>query len=240
MRSRTLLAAVLIIGALVGVLTLLVGADDEQRPASSMLGYAVTSGPMTTDVPGEVRRVCTESKALRTVTVPVSCPLRVPAGRIDTGLGAGMLVFCADPRLYILAFYSNQDPKLRRPAEARHWMAGAGKAPAMRQQAFSDRAYVGEDGAPQPERVVTAAGREVRVYRSPPFPRGGMFGGHVTATTEADGLIYLGSVHGYEHVDMAIAIMLSTVAAEPRARRPSGRGKGCPEGGNLDAAGAGS
>ncbi len=144
----------------------------------------------------------------------------MPAGVIDHLMGAGMVAYLGEPRLYLLALHSNEDPALRRPAEALHWFAGAGKRAAMRRYVFSQREYDRPRSVPRLKRRLTFAGIDIRVYRAPRHPRGGQFGGHTLALARCPGLglDVLGSAHGYEHEDVSIAIAVS-LARDPRCRR---------------------
>jgi len=56
------------------------------------------------------------------------------------------------------------------------------------------------------------ADRAVELRRYPPYSDGGVNGGHVVAIARtADQLTYV-SVHGYEHTDVAIAMLVDLLA----------------------------
>ncbi len=177
---------------------------------------------MTTQVPAKVKDVCRHAKARRALRIAVLCPTRVPAGVIDAGLGAGMLVYNAEPRYYLLALHSNEDPTLRRTGEALHWFAGAGTRQAVDRFIFSQREYTQPRSVPRLRRRLNFQGIAVRIYRAPHYPRGGMFGDHMLALARcpAPKLDVLGSAHGYQREDVSIAIAVN-LARHPRCR--SGR-----------------
>jgi hypothetical protein len=213
-RQRLLgLACVAFIVGAVAV-ALLITDSSTNGPAQAR-DYPVTTGAMTHDIPADVTRVCQRSKSRRALRIPVICPSRVPAGRVDRQLGAGMLVYRTEPRLYFMAFYSNEDPSLSRPAEARHWIVGAGRTAAMHRFVFTEVDYEQPHSVPRRLRKLTFDGIAVRLYRSPHYPRGGMFGDHTIAVAPCGANeTVLGSVHGYRHEDMSIALAIA-LAQDP-------------------------
>jgi hypothetical protein len=49
----------------------------------------------------------------------------------------------------------------------------------------------------------------LRVTRYPPYPAGGVNGGHVVVSVTQGAMTYLASVHGYAHQDLAIGLLSS-------------------------------
>jgi hypothetical protein len=60
-----------------------------------------------------------------------------------------------------------------------------------------------------PSQTVRYAGRTLRVTRYPPYPAGGINGGHVVVSVTQGAMTYVASVHGYAHEDLAIALLSS-------------------------------
>lgn len=84
-------------------------------------------------------------------------------------------------------------------------MTAAGSARSLEERALRSAR------PPRVERVRVAA-HEIELRRYPPYPGGGVNGGHVAAIARAaDQLAYV-SVHGYEHADVAIAMLVDLLA----------------------------
>ena len=86
-----------------------------------------------------------------------------------------------------------------------HWLTAAGNARTLEQKALRSA---------RPPRVqrTRAAGRDLELRRYPPYPHGGVNGGHVVAlASEGDQLTYV-SVHGHEHADVAVAMLVDLLA----------------------------
>ena len=60
---------------------------------------------------------------------------------------------------------------------------------------------------------VRVAGQNLELRRYPPYPDGGINGGHVVALARDGTRIIYVSVHGYEHKDVAIAMLVDLRAA---------------------------
>jgi hypothetical protein len=179
---------------------------DDRRARAVEPPYAVTSVALTDELPRRVARACL--KAERVVRVPVRCPSWVPAGPLDSRFGGGAVA--AQPpgnTFYLLNFHSprlnrgKRDPGGDPGIQLGHWVAGGGRTGSL----------VEEFGSPE----ITAArsreidGWDVRVEDYVPYPRGGIHGGHVVASTTHGDHRYLASIHGYDHEDVAIAMLLS-------------------------------
>ena len=65
-------------------------------------------------------------------------------------------------------------------------------------------------GKPKFLHIRVLDGRWVRLWRFPPYPAGGQFGGHVAAITRSGPYVAVASIHGYETADasarMAVAL----------------------------------
>ena len=170
---------------------------------------------MTRDIPPRLRRVC--ASAARKGTVAVRCPRLIPAGAGQSSVllprrsvvrpGAagddGRRRFRGPRDFYVIDAYSRS----LRPE--RHWLTAAGRARSLEERALSST---------RPPRVehVRVAGREIELRRYPPYPEGGVNGGHVVAIARAgDQLTYV-SVHGHEHTDVAVAMLVDLLAARRR------------------------
>lgn len=55
-------------------------------------------------------------------------------------------------------------------------------------------------------RRVDREGRHLRVVRYPPYPAGGINGGHVVVSVDLGAMTYAASVHGYGRVAVAVAV----------------------------------
>lgn len=179
---------------------------DDRRARAVEPPYAVTSAALTDELPRRVARACL--KAERVARVPVRCPSWVPAGPLDLQFGGGAVT--AQPpgnTFYLLNFYTprlnrgKRDPGGDPGIQLGHWVAGGGRPGSL----------VEEFGAPE---ITGARSREidgwdVRVEDYVPYPGGGIHGGHVVASTTRGDHRYLASIHGYDHEDVAIAMLLS-------------------------------
>jgi hypothetical protein len=75
-------------------------------------------------------------------------------------------------------------------------------------------------GNPTLVRGMTAADRGIRVYRFPPYPAGGVNGGHWAAVAPVGEEIVLASLHGRRYVNAAVAMALDMAAQIARSPTP--------------------
>ena len=200
-----------IAGSLVVALAgLAVGACGNEHDASAP-APAVTTATMTRVIPPRLRRVC--ASAARKGTVAVRCPRLIPAGAGSSSVllprrsvvrpGAagddGRRRFRGPRDFYVIDAYA----RTLRPE--RHWLTAAGSARSLEERALRSAR------PPRVERL-RVADHEIELRRYPPYPGGGVNGGHVVAIARAkDQLTYV-SVHGYEHADVAIAMLVDLLA----------------------------
>ena len=185
---------------------LALGACGEQQPANPPTAPGVKSAQMTRRIPARLSRVC--ASAERKGTVPVSCPRLIPEGTRSSSVlqprrsvvrpGApgddGRRRFRGLRDYYVIEAYA-------RSLKEAHWLTGAGTARSLEEHAL--RSSV----APGVERV-RVAGQSLELRRYPLYPDGGINGGHVLALVRDGARIIYVSVHGYEHKDVAIAMLV--------------------------------
>ena len=190
---------------------LALGACGEQQPATLPTAPEVKSAEMTRRIPARLSRVC--ASAARKGTVPVRCPRLIPEGTSSSSVlqprrsvvrpGApgddGRRRFGLRDYYVIEAYAPSLKPE-------GHWLTGSGTARSLEERAL--RSSV----APRVERV-RVAGQNLELRRYPPYPNGGINGGHdVALARDGTRSIYV-SVHGYEHKDVAIAMLVDLRAA---------------------------
>ena len=162
---------------------------------------------MHVGTPSVVSRLCRQAAAQ--LGRPVACPRLVPDAPIVHFPGVNGLVNSASIRdFYALAFNTGgEDPRF--PASI-HWVTGVGSPTAVKKWALS----TSRDEVKKPIVYLgtrRVAGVAVAIYRFPPFPAGGEYGGHTFALVRRGSLMYFASVHGYTHLDasMAMAVALA-------------------------------
>jgi hypothetical protein len=162
---------------------------------------------MRIGTPTAVLRECRQ--ATTELRRPVACPRLVPNAPVVHFPGVNGLVNAASIRdFYALAFNTGgEDP--RSPASI-HWVTGVGTLSAVKKWALS----TSRDEVKKPIVYLgtrRVAGVSVAIYRFPPFPAGGEYGGHTFAVVKRGSLEYFASVHGYMHLDasMAMAVALA-------------------------------
>ena len=111
---------------------------------------------------------------------------------------AGLLRYRAPRSIYVLTFLSAG-------LDDGHWMLAGGETAQVTNQFL--RVAPGTT-LPRPRRI-QRAGRALRVVRYPPYPAGGINGGHIVVSLTRGAMTYVASVHGYGHEDVAIAVVLS-------------------------------
>lgn len=180
------------------------------RPAAPVADAKtrVRSAVMTSAVPSKLKRVC-RSAERKSRAVRVACPGVLPAGLSSASVllprrsvvrpGAqgddGRRRYRGSRAFYVIEGHSSA----LRPE--RHWLTGAGAELDVENRALAS------SERPSTQRR-TVSGRTVEVRRYPPYPEGGINGGHVVALArEAGGMRYV-SVHGWHHEDVAIAMLL--------------------------------
>lgn len=191
---------------------LALGACDEQQAATPPTAPEVKSAEMTRRIPARLSRVC--ASAARKGAVPVRCPRLIPEGTSSSSVlqprrsvvrpGApgddGRRRFRGPRDYYVIEAYA------RSLKPERHWLTGAGTARSLEERALRSSA------APRVERV-RVAGQNLELRRYPPYPDGGINGGHVVALARDGTRIIYVSVHGCEHKDVAIAMLVDLRAA---------------------------
>lgn len=137
----------------------------------------------------------------------IACPLLVPKARIVRTIGVNGLVNSSTIKdFYALAFNTGgEDPNS--PASI-HWVIGVGTLAGVEKWAFSTSRN-------EVKRPIVhlgtqhVAGIAVDMYRFPPYPAGGEYGGHTFALVERGSQVYFASVHGYAHLDASIAMAVA-------------------------------
>jgi len=166
---------------------------------------------MTRNISPRLRRVC--ASAARKGTVRVRCPRLIPAGAWGSSVllprrnvvrpGAagddGRRRFRGPRDFYVIEAYARS----LRPEP--HWLTAAGSARSLEERALSSAR------PPRVERV-RVAGRDIELRRYAPYPDGGVTGGHVVAMARVQDQLVFVSVHGYEHADVAIAMLVDLLA----------------------------
>lgn len=175
------------------------------------LATTVRSVPVTTRRSPELQAAC--AGAARKAFVPVRCPTVRPAGRTGASVllprrttlrgpdapgDAGKYRYRTSRHLYVLEIHSSALEGVG------HWIVGAGRPPDVRREAL--RVMTGQL---PPATTQQLLGRRVAVQTFPPHPEGGINGGHVVATANQDGLLLFASVHGRQHEDLAVALLVS-------------------------------
>jgi len=166
-----------------------------------------------------VRAAC--ARAALAVLFPVRCPRRWP-----DGTGRDDYDFSAPPGVYLLNFANGF---ARRGPKVFHLLIG-GQAAAYGD--YDDALRISVDSTVPmrgggtfvngvaPRRIGTAAlgdGLRARVLSEPPYPRGGIQGGHVLVLWNQDGHGYLVSIHASgmpaaDQVRIAVAMARSAAA----------------------------
>jgi hypothetical protein len=185
--------------------------------ASEASGRAGRSPELTRKLHQVVQRECT--KALVTSPVRFVCPPLVPVSKYIKRPGL-YGTFNGDEgraKITLLSFNGGDNG----PGYW-HWIAGLGTRAGVNRWVLSDAQNVVR-GKPKLSLRESVDGREVKIWRFPPHPAGGQFGGHDVAITRAGSLFAVGSVHGESAVASArIAVALAKEAApssvNPRER----------------------
>jgi hypothetical protein len=89
-----------------------------------------------------------------------------------------------------------------------HWVVAKGSPAAVRYWVLSD-ATNEVKGLPHRLKDLRMGGRLVSIYRFPPFPKGGVFGGHDAALLRSGAFVVVASIHGrhaYASARMAVAM----------------------------------
>ena len=161
---------------------------------------------LTTSVPSQVAKTCAD--AARKTRLRVICPPVVPMGGVvnDPGLYGAQIVTEGS---YSMSINNGQNPGRV------HWEVGAIRGAAHALWIF-DRANW--DAAP-PKRPVRMIGKRrylgyvVTLYRFPDSD--GQLEGHDAAFATKSGVTYFVSIHGHNHDDGDIAMLLATLARSP-------------------------
>ncbi|MEJ7784848.1 MAG: hypothetical protein WKF96_08595 [Solirubrobacteraceae bacterium] len=88
----------------------------------------------------------------------------------------------------------------------RHWLTGSGSARSLEERALTSLR------PPRVERL-RAPGRLIEIRRYPPYPDGGVNGGHIVALARDGASLTYVSVHGKEHRDVAVAMLVDLLAS---------------------------
>lgn len=179
---------------------------DPQRLATS-----VRSVRVTTRRSPELQAAC--AGAARKAFVPVRCPTVRPHGPTGASVllprrttlrgpdapgDAGKYRYRTSRHLYVLDMHSSA------LEGGGHWIVGAGRPPDVRREVLRVMS-----GQLPPATTQQLLGRRVAVQTFPPYPKGGINGGHVVATATQDGLLRFASVHGHQHKDLAVSLLVS-------------------------------
>jgi hypothetical protein len=178
--------------------------------AAALGGCGVTSGhsdrhaarglELTNSVSPPVRAACAE--AARATRIRVVCPSLVPADGVTSEsdlYGPQVLT----PDVYTLSFNNGQVPGHI------HWEAGAGTLAGIATAEFDERDW----DAPEPKQPTVLIGGDrcgpylIRIYRFP--DNDGQLEGHDVALAIVGGITYFASIHGYNHDDADVAMLLA-------------------------------
>jgi len=168
----------------------------------------VSSATMTRAIPARLRRVCA-SAARKSTGIAVTCPPLIPAGPVHASVllprrsvvrpGArgddGVRRFRGSRAFYVIEAYSRSLP-------ARHWLVGAGRTGDIERRALASAT---------PPRVTRRRvnGRWIELRRFAAYPAGGVNGGHVAAVARTGDRTQYVSVHGAQHADVAVAMLVA-------------------------------
>ncbi len=136
----------------------------------------------------------------------VICPPLVPAGGVASGLYGPQIV---DRDSYSASINNGQIPGRV------HWEFGAIVGPETRLWVFDRRNWAGPPSAP-PARLIgklEELGHVITVYRFP--DNDGQLEGHDAAFATEHGVSYFVSIHGHDHDDGDIAMLLAVLARSP-------------------------
>jgi hypothetical protein len=188
-----------------------VGCGGEEQTATQRPVPPVHTATMTRDTPPRLRRVC--ASAARKGTVAVRCPRLVPEKSLNSSVllprrgvvrpGAagddGRRRFRGPRDFYVIEAYA------RSVRPEGHWLTGAGSP-----RSLEERALV--SSRPPRVRRMRVADRDIELRRYPPYPDGGVNGGHVVALARDDKELVYVSVHGHDHADVAIAMLVDLLS----------------------------
>lgn len=176
--------------------------------ASEASGRAGQSPKLTRHTPQFVQGEC--AKALLAAPVRFVCPPLVPVSKYIKRPGLyGTFNGNEDGAKITLVSFNHGDVG---PGYW-HWIAGLGTSAGINRWILSDAQNVVK-GKPRLFQRRSLDGHEVKIWRFPPHPAGGQFGGHDVAITRAGSLFAVGSVHGKSAVSSArMAVALAKRAA---------------------------
>lgn len=161
----------------------------------------VTTMRLTRRIPAHVRKMCAATR--RAVRIRVVCPPLVPVGGVVTDPGLSY----SDTYRNVTDFYAMTFNNGVIPGKI-HWVVGAGTPARVRRYVLSSR-YWDVKGPVLQLGKARYGGKDVTLYRFPEDPAGGLFGSHVVAMTRMGRLVLFASVHGYEHQDADIAMLVA-------------------------------
>lgn len=170
---------------------------------SATSGASADSPRLTRDLPQVVLGECT--KALLRSPLRFVCPPLVPVSkyRMFPGLHGAFVGNEPPAKIYALGFNGGDTGPTYW-----HWLAGMGTQAGVNRWVLSDAQNVVR-GKPKLIQRESIDGHEVKIWRFPPHPAGGQFGGHDVAITRAGRLRAFASVHGDNTIAsarMAIAL----------------------------------
>lgn len=143
---------------------------------------------------------------------PVVCPPLVPMGQLRAqGYPLAGVRPGRPGRSYAMDVQSADLPHAG--DSGGHWLVAAGTRSALRIAGLVDL-------VPVPARPVATGPYAGEIRKLPPFPRGGVNGGHVVVSFRAGGVLYLVSLHGYRNTGRAVLMaraLAASVAATPGA-----------------------
>lgn len=142
-------------------------------------------------------RVCESAKAQ---LAGLPCPSLVPKTKVVADANLSTAYVWPDRQLRILTF-NNGDID----GEHLHWLVGRGTVAAVQRAFVSDRENEVK-GRPRLLGRRTVNSREVRLYRFPVPPAGGLNGGHVAAFVSCGTTTIVASIHGYANAHAAGAV----------------------------------
>lgn len=167
--------------------------------------------PVTSRRSHGVQAAC--SDATRKAIVPVRCPAVLPGGRMNASVllprrstlrgpyasgDAGRYRYRDSRHLYVIEMQSSALD------DVGHLLVGGGRPADVYREAL----HATSDRLP-PATELQPFDRRVSVRRFPRYPEGGINGGHVVATATRRELLLFASVHGYQHQDLAVALLVS-------------------------------
>lgn len=204
-RRSSWAVAVIVVAAFTGLLANGLSAATGPTDVLAKLAHTVHSLRMEIRTPPAVARVCAEIK--RDIKAPVRCPRLIPAARIISWTGTSGPLDPPSRALYTMTFNNGgEDPE---SPLSLHWIVGAGSLKEI-QRTILEGTRNEVKGRAQYLGSRELFGHRATLYKLPPYPAGGPYGGHTLALVSIGGArAVFASVHGYQHLDASLAMAIA-------------------------------